>query len=106
MSISRFFDKTVFISRLKLISGTSKRRYEATATADGAIQELDRRARVLQGLVEERAWIAYFDIEVDIDEGDVITRDDDSKQFKVLESTKKDYGINQHLEVLMVEYNE
>ena len=105
MGIAQFFDKTVVVRRLKSISGTDKQRYEATATADGAIQEMDRTARVKQGLLDERAWIAYFDIEAVIAEGDTITRQDDGKLFKVLEVTKKDYGINQHLEVIIVEYN-
>lgn len=105
MSIATFFDKIVYIARMKDITGTNNRRYVATATADGAIQELDRTARVQQGLVDVRAWIGYFDIECNIHEGDVITRQDNHMRFKVLEATKKDYGINQHLQVMMTEYN-
>lgn len=102
--IADFFDKTVVVQRLRTVSG-SKKSLQATATADGAIQELDRQSRQSQGIIDERAWLAWFDIETDINEGDIITRQDTNQRFLVREITKKDYGINQHLEVLMVEHN-
>lgn len=104
MGIANFFDKTVVIRRLRDVTGTNKRSYQATATADGAIQELDRADRIAIGFVTERAWIAYFDLEVNISEGDLIT-DGNGKRYKVIEATLKDYGINQHLEVILSEYN-
>lgn len=104
MGIANFFDKTVVIRRLRDVSGTGKRGYQATATADGAIQELDRSDRIASGFVSERAWVAWFDIETNIQEGDRIT-DANGKIYKVIEATLKDYGINQHLEVVLTEYH-
>lgn len=104
MSIQRFFDKSVVVRRLRAVSG-GKKSFQATATAEGAIQEMDRTDRISSGFATERAWMAWFPIEQDIVEGDSLTRSDDGKSFKVIEVTKKDYGINEHLEVVMVEYN-
>lgn len=103
MSIRRFFDKTVTVQRLKNIDGTRSGFY-STATADGAIQELSAEARQTIGIVEGRAWRAWFDEDVNIQEGDKIT-DSNGVIYKVREVTTKDYGINRHREVIMEEYN-
>lgn len=105
MTIRRFFDKQVIIKRLKTISGNRKN-FVATATAEGAIQELDREGRVKLGLVnEERIWIGWFDLDEDIHEGDTIT-DEQGVRYNVREVTRKDYGANQHLQILMAEHND
>lgn len=103
MGIGRFFDKTVVIRRLR--ADGAKRAMQATATADGAIQSLDAQERNASGFATQRAWRAWFDVETDINEGDKITRQDTGQDFKVVEVTLKDYGINQHLAVILVEYN-
>jgi hypothetical protein len=103
MGIKNFFDKTVVVRRLKVISGNRKA-LRATATADCALQELDAQEKMERGIVASRSWIAYFDIEQDLKEGDSIT-DGSGVMYKVKEITKKDYGINQHLEVMIEEYN-
>lgn len=104
MGIATFFDKTVVVHRLRPISG-SRTGFQATATVDGAIQELDRESRVAQGVLDERVWIGYFELNAPIQEGDVISRQDTGMEFTVVEITQKDYGINQHLQVMMVEHN-
>lgn len=105
MAIANFFDKTVVILRLRNVAGTNKRTYQATATADCAIQEQDRSDRIAMGFNTERLWVSYFDLEQDVNEGDIL-RDQNEKRYKVIEVTLKDYGINQHLQVIMNEYNE
>lgn len=104
MGIANFFDKTVVIRRMRDVAGTSKRSLQATATADCAIQEQDRSDRIAMGFNTERLWVSYFDIEQDVKEGDLLT-DANGKRYKIIEVTKKDYGINQHLQVIMNEYN-
>lgn len=101
--IKDFFGKTIVVRRLKTVSGY-KKAFRATATVDCAIQELDARARMERGILEGRAWVAYFDIDESIEEGDSIT-DSNSVVYKVREVTQKDYGMNQHLEIVMEEYN-
>jgi len=105
MGIKRFFDKTVVVMRLSATTGVQKQ-FNTTATVDGAVQELDQESRTEYGLSEDRAWIGYFDIEDDakLKEGDKITLS--GVDYKVIEKTKKDYGINQHIEIIMVEYAE
>lgn len=103
MSIIRFFDREVIVKRLKTITG-SKKNFQSTATVEGHIQELDQEARQLLNIVEERGWIAWFAVDTDIREGDRIT-DDEGKTYHVREITKKEYGINQHLEVILMEQN-
>ncbi len=91
------------VRRLRTVSGNLKS-FQATATADCAIQELGLEARKNLDMLEERGWIAWFDLDADIHEGDKLT-DQDGVQYSVREITKKDYGINQHLEVIMEEFN-
>ena len=105
MGIKRFFDKSVIVMRLKDVDGVRKN-FTTTATVDGAVQELDQEARTELGLAEDRGWIAYFDIadEHKFEEGDKIIGS--GEVYKVISKTKKDYGINQHIEIIMVEYND
>lgn len=103
MGIATYFDKPVVIRRLR--ADGAKHSLHATATADGAIQELDRRDRIESGFVTSRAWRGWFDVETDIQEGDEIIRQDTGQVMKVVEVTLKDYGINEHLEVIFTEYN-
>lgn len=108
MGVKRFFDKEVTVRRLKAVSG-NKKAFQCTATADCHIQAMDRQARAEIGIVEGKAWIAYFsadDGDYTPKENDKIT-DSEGNIYKIIDVTKKDYsfGINQHIEVLMVEYN-
>lgn len=104
MSIHRFFTKQVVVRRLSTVSG-HKKAFQATATVDGHIQELSKEARQKMGIIEERTWIAWFDLEEDIREGDRLI-DERSVEYMVKEVTRKDYGVNQHLQVIMEEANE
>ena len=63
-AIRNFFDQDVVVTRLHAGSGYIKSD-QSTATVDGHIQELDAKARQALGIIEERAWIAYFDVDAD-----------------------------------------
>ena len=104
MSILRFFDQDIVVRRLRDVDST-RSSFQATATADGHIQSLSREARQALGILEERAWIAWFREDADIKEGDRLT-DKDGDDYQVREVTTKDYGINQHKEVILAEINE
>lgn len=101
MSIRRFFDQNVTIKRLSTISGR-RRAYQATATVEGHIQGLDREARQVSGIIEEKAWKAWFEVDADIQENDILV-DTNGTEFKIREIVKKDYGVNQHKEVILIE---
>ncbi len=103
-SIARFFDRNVIVRRLKTLSG-NKKTFQGTATVEGAIQELDSKARQLLGILQEKAWEAWFDVDTDIREGDRIT-DEKGVIYNVREVVKKDYGVNQHLQVILEEQND
>lgn len=104
MSIQRFFTKSVTIRRLSTVSGR-KKAFQSTATVEAHIQEMDREARNRLGIIEERAWILWCDINEPFVEGDTV-QDETGKEYKVREVTKKDYGVNQHLQVILEEPNE
>ncbi len=99
--IHKFFTKDVIIRRLTTVSGY-KKAFQSTATVESHIQELDREARQRLGIVEERAWILWCDIDEPIEEGDIAI-DERGVEYKVKEVTKKDYGVNQHLQVILKE---
>lgn len=104
MSIKRFFNRDIVVKRLASL-GSGKTNYQATATADGHIQELTPEARQAIGIVEGKVFKAWFDVDEDIQAGDKLT-DDKSREFEVLQVNQQDYGINQHLECIIVEHNE
>lgn len=103
MSILTYFDKDVVVRRLRDIDGT-KRAISATATCDCHIQSLDPESRQKAGIVDARAWRMWFRIDAEIQEGDVLT-DNNGVRYLISEITTKDYGINQHKEVIALEYN-
>ena len=106
MGIKRFFDETITVRRLKTVSG-NRQAFQTTATAECHIQSISSEARQRLGILEQRSWIAYFDVEgiYQPKVGDKIT-DEDAINYKVIDITKKDYafGINQYIEVILVEY--
>lgn len=104
MSIRRFFDQDVVVRRLRTLSGNLKS-YQATATVEGHIQSLDKEARQLLGIVEEKGWKAWFPVDADINEKDRIT-DEDGVVYEVREVVTKDYGANQHKECVLMEQSE
>lgn len=100
-TIRRFFDQNVVVSRLRVVSG-NKRAYSSTATVEGHIQSLSPEHRQSLGIIEERAWEAWFDVDTDIKNEDTLT-DERGVQYNVREITRRQYGINQHLEVILME---
>lgn len=103
MSIKRFFNQDIVVRRLRAVDST-KSGYQATATADGTIQELDPRARAIAGIVQSKAWYAWFDENEDIQEGDQLT-DENGVIYIVQEVLTADFGINRHKQCVLIEYN-
>lgn len=104
MSITHFFTSEIIVKRLSTTSGY-KKIFQSTATVDGHIQEADRESRQRLGIIEERAWCAWFPVDVDIQEGDRLV-DEHGMEYLVKEVTTKDYGINQHKQLILEEPNE
>jgi hypothetical protein len=102
--IHRFFTKEVTIKRLATVSGY-KKSFQTTGTFDAHIQEMNKETKERLGIIEERAWYLWCDIDEDIHEGDTVT-DENSIEYIVKEITKKDYGTNEHLQAILEEPNE
>lgn len=77
---------------------------QATATADTHIQKLDLEARQASGMVTEDAYMAWFNLDAPVEEGDNLT-DAEGNRYLVKEIAKADFGSNQHLEVVLVKFN-
>jgi len=104
MAIRRFFDKDIVVKRYKTVSGY-KKSFQATATAEGALQPLDRQSTQAIDVLTNKGYFAWFDVDEDIKEGDRLT-DENGVNYIVREIAKMDYGANQHLECLIEEANE
>lgn len=104
MGIKDLTDKSVVISRLKTVSG-QKKTFVTTATVDVAFQDYTPDSHTELHLTTDREWIMFWDIEAEdmVEEGDRVKYGDIF--YKVKEKTINNYGINQHCEAILVEYN-
>ncbi len=102
-SITHLLTQDIIIRRYKTISG-DKKAFSSTATVDGLVQNQVQNKSTLQGIITERKWVAYFDVDENVLVGDQII-DEQNNKFVVKEVTKKDYGINTHLECVLEEVN-
>lgn len=98
MALKNFYVKQIVVRREREV-GNNRRALQATATVDGYFRSNQGVFGTKQGIVADQAWRFYFDIDEDIKEGDVLHDVDSGKNFTVREVIKKDFGINQHLEV-------
>jgi hypothetical protein len=103
MSIRRFFTKDIEIKRERDLGG-NKRALSTTGTADGWFEDLQPDQAQQLGIIGQRAWRFWFDLDESILEGDVLV-DEDGTEYSVRGITKRAIGTNQHLEVLAVEHN-
>lgn len=103
MAIDSLLDKRVTVSRLKDTSG-AQRRFVTTATVDMAIQEMDKRSILELELTQDKAWKGFGSIEDTFKNGDLVV-DEEGNRYKVQEAVEKDYGINQHWELVLVRYD-
>ncbi len=104
MTIRRFFNQSVVIQRLRA-GANNKSSFQSTATVEGHIQELSAQEAIARDMVYGRTWQAWFDVDAPIAEGDRIT-DNNGTVYTVKDITKKDYGTNAHIDVILEEFNE
>lgn len=101
MGIQFFLDKTVQIRRASTLQGF-KLGYSATASVEMHIQSLsDEKTSLIQG-VFGRTYVAWIALEqpVDVQEGDRV-RDADGRDFEVKTINRRDFGSNQHQEIIL-----
>lgn len=102
-TITHLFNHQLVVQRLRTTSGY-KKAFQSTATVDGMLQEKYQEAVPRLGIIESRAFIAWVDIDEDIQEGDRIVHEGILYAVKVV--TKKDYGVNTHLQLILEKANE
>lgn len=103
MSIQHFLNKSVIIRRLSDVSGNRKQ-YVATGTFDMHIQRItDESGFQIYGVLgaTHKAWT---DAGLDIKEGDRAL-DPDGNQYQVVAVNRQDFGMNQHLEIILKHYS-
>lgn len=98
--ITHLFDKNLLIYRLRNTSG-NKRQFWSTATVEGALQNKVIEMKSNLGILTSRNWMMYCDISENVKPGDQVKYG--SYTFYVDEVTPRDYGVNQHLEILLKE---
>lgn len=98
------FDKSIQIYRLKNVGSTNRKSFQSTATVEAALQNKVAEMTPNLGIHTSRNWVLYCDLSENILPGDQVRFN--GKKYYVDEVTPRDYGINQHLEVLLKEANE
>lgn len=105
MSISYFFDETVIIRRAKNIAGTDRSRFQATATAEANIQQLDAEtAHKIEGVFGE-SYVLFCDSGVDIKEGDKVQCGDNKYMVNEVINAKI-FGIENFKQVYITKLDE
>jgi len=107
MTIRHFFDKEVIVYRLRTVSG-GRQSFQSTATVDCHIQEMGDERRGILGILDADAYMAYFDEDAEVNVGDVLVDSSDGTRYTVKDISKKNYsfGINRHLDAVILEENE
>lgn len=104
--IASFFNTEVVVLRLTTTSG-NKKAYQTVFTADSMIQNADRLySRELEN-VGSKIYMGFFDIDVDVREGDKIRDELSGNIFRVvaIEKQAQNLGLDaDHLEVTLEKY--
>lgn len=104
VSIDYFFDKRIVISRLSTVSGNRKA-LVSTGTIDAHIQRLDSEPDFkIYGVLgaTHKAWV---DISEDVQQGDNV-RDPSGNIYTVVSVAERDFGMSQHLELILKIYEQ
>jgi len=104
MAIRHFFDKSVVIRRLETTSGY-KKSYVATATIDIHIQKITDEPTFSQYGVLGATHKAWCDLDATIAEGDKVI-DPDNIEYEVVATNDRDFGGQQHKEIILKRYDD
>jgi len=97
MTIHSFLTKDVTIRRLTSVSGNKKAFQTVTVTTGHRQNLADDEVQIIDGAMGKtyKVWVKLGD---DIEEGDRLVIE--GEEYEVLSTEEKDYGINQHMEVV------
>ncbi len=98
----------VNVMRLTTVSGTKKALSTVYTSLETSIQNIDTiEAHISEGIASKN-YMAWFPVDTDIREGDVLRDTVNSRAYKVLGIEKKGQGMglqSEHLEVVLTRYN-
>ena len=104
MSYQHFLTDHVIIGRLTAVSGDKTRFLTLTTSIDSHIQQIEDRKAVELGGAVGKLFKIFFDLDVDIQEGDMITAVNNQQRYQVIAGGVRkidNIGISQHIEVLV-----
>lgn len=103
-----FQTKSFVVRRLRVVSG-NRRAFYATTTADGDLQNIDlTRSGSTEGIAS-KTYKAWFDIDMNVLEGDQLTDQDTGIKYKVIAVEKLGQGLGlqaEHLEVVLTRFTD
>lgn len=103
MSIKRFFNQSIIIRRLSEVSG-NKRAFQTVTVTIGHRQNLSQAERQIMDGATNKSYKIWCDIDEGVNEGDKLTIK--GLDYEVISKEIKDYGTNQHLELVCNQIDE
>ena len=97
MTITQFFDHSITVKRLSSVGGNKTAFSTVTATSGHRQNLAEDEVQIIDGATN-KSYKIWCDIDEDINEGDRLVID--NTDFEVISKEKKDYGMNQHLELV------
>ena len=105
MSVRRFFNKQLVVRKLKTTTGY-KKTFKATATTEGGIQRTTGLQTDQGAGIWGESYIGFLPIDLGFTPApEDMVSDGDGREFRVKTVEKIDFGINQHWELELEEYN-
>jgi len=104
--LSVFQNKVVSVLRLSIVSG-NRNAYQTVMSADCEIQNTDSLYARSVDKTASKNYLAWFDIDTDIREGDILRDQDTNRRFRVVAIEKQGGGLGlavDHLEVTLERY--
>lgn len=102
MAFESFFVHTATISRLQQGVGIQSNYVEVESSLPCLIEPVTAEFASVTDMVYGRTYNGYFRLPADVQIGDKII-DQDSKEYRVTGTSKRNYGANPHITVLMTE---
>jgi hypothetical protein len=106
--LATFKNKTVTLLRLTTTSGDKKALSTVYTSLECDIQNIDNiQAHISEGIASKN-YMAWFDPEEDVQEGDILRDEGNNRQYKAIGVERKGQGMGlmaEHLEVVLTRYN-
>lgn len=104
--LATFKNKTVTILRLTAVTGDRKA-LATVQSADCSVQNIDTRHNQAHEGIASKTYMAWFEPEEDVREGDILRDQGNNRRFKVIGVERQGQGLGlmaEHLEVVLVRF--